>query len=86
MLLFGVFIAIFVGVSLVSKEIDKRTVFSMFAKPVSRREFIVGKYIGLCLTLLVNIVIMGVGISLALLYVGGRGPVVRSGSSNTDLF
>lgn len=72
MLLFGVFIAIFVGVGLVSKEIDKRTVFSMFAKPVSRGEFIVGKYIGLCLTLLVNIVIMGVGISLALLYVGGH--------------
>ena len=73
MLLFGVFIAIFVGVGLVSKEIDKRTVFSMFAKPVSRGEFIVGKYFGLCLTLLVNVVIMGAGISLALLYVGGRG-------------
>ena len=73
MLLFGVFIAIFVGVGLVSKEIDKRTVFSMFAKPVGRGEFIVGKYIGLCLTLLVNVLIMGVGVSLALLYVGGRG-------------
>jgi Cu-processing system permease protein len=70
MLLFGVFIAIFVGVGLVSKEIEKRTVYAIFAKPVSRTEFIVGKYFGLCLTLLVNVAIMGVGVALALLYVG----------------
>ncbi len=70
MLVFGTFIAIFVGVGLVSKEIEKRTVYSIFAKPVRRSEFLVGKYLGLCLTLLVNVVIMGVGVSLALLYVG----------------
>lgn len=69
MLLFGVFIAIFVGVGLVSKEIEKRTVFAIFAKPVSRAEFIVGKYLGLCATLLVNVLVMGVGVSLALFYV-----------------
>jgi Cu-processing system permease protein len=70
-LLFGAFIAIFVGVSLVSKEIEKRTVYAIFSKPVSRSQFIVGKYLGLCLTLLVNILVMGIGISLALLYVKG---------------
>ncbi|HEX8638001.1 MAG TPA: ABC transporter permease subunit, partial [Pyrinomonadaceae bacterium] len=71
MLVFGAFISIFVGVSLVSKEIEKRTVFAIFSKPISRGEFIVGKYLGLCLTLLVNVLLMGVGISLAVLYVGG---------------
>lgn len=71
MLLFGAFISIFVGVSLVSKEIERRTVFAIFSKPIKRGEFIVGKYLGLCLTLLVNILVMGVGVSLALLYVGG---------------
>jgi ABC-type transport system involved in multi-copper enzyme maturation permease subunit len=71
LLLFGAFIAIFVGVSLVSKEIEKRTVYAIFSKPVSRTEFIVGKYLGLCLTLLVNILVMGIGITLALLYVKG---------------
>lgn len=71
MLLFGAFIAVFVGVSLVSKEIEKRTIYAIFAKPVGRGEFIVGKYFGLCLTLLVNVLIMGVGVSVALLYVGG---------------
>lgn len=71
MLVFGAFIAIFVGVSLVSKEIEKRTVYAVFSKPVGRGAFIAGKYLGLCLTLLVNVLIMGAGVSLALLYVGG---------------
>lgn len=71
MLLFGVFIAIFVGVGLVSKEIEKKTVYSIFAKPIHRSEFILGKYFGLCLTLLVNTAIMGVGVMAALIYVGG---------------
>lgn len=71
MLLFGAFISIFVGVSLVSKEIEKRTVYSIFSKPVGRGEFITGKYLGLVLTLLVNVLVMGLGVSLALLFVGG---------------
>jgi ABC-type transport system involved in multi-copper enzyme maturation permease subunit len=71
MLVFGAFISIFVGIGLVSKEIEKRTVFAIFAKPVGRGEFLVGKYFGLCLTLAVNIIVMGAGLSLALFYVGG---------------
>lgn len=70
-LVFGAFISIFVGVSLVSKEIEKRTIYAIFSKPIGRGEFIVGKYLGLCLTLLVNVLVMGAGVSLALLYVGG---------------
>src|SRR3954469_4714311 len=46
-LIFGRFISIFVGVSLVWKEIEKKTVYSIFSKPVGRGEFIVGKYLGL---------------------------------------
>ena len=77
MLIFGTFIAIFVGVGLVSKEIEKRTVFNIFSKPVNRTEFIVGKFLGLCLTLLINVIVMGVGVSLALLYIGDRSLSVR---------
>jgi ABC-type transport system involved in multi-copper enzyme maturation permease subunit len=77
MLLFGVFIAIFVGVGLVYKEIERRTVYSIFSKPVGRGEFIVGKYLGLCLTLLVNVIVMGAGVSLALFYVSrGWDPMI----------
>ena len=73
MLLFGAFISIFVGVGLVYKEIERRTIYAIFSKPVGRGEFLVGKYLGLCLTLLVNVLVMGVGVSLALVYVGRAG-------------
>jgi ABC-type transport system involved in multi-copper enzyme maturation permease subunit len=77
MLLFGAFIAIFVGVGLVYKEIEKRTIYAIFSKPVGRGEFLLGKYLGLCLTLLVNVVVMGLGVSLALMYVShGWDPLV----------
>jgi ABC-type transport system involved in multi-copper enzyme maturation permease subunit len=72
MLIFGTFIAIFVGVGLVSKEIEKRTVYNIFSKPVGRGEFVIGKFLGLCLTLLINTIVMGLGVSIALLYVGDR--------------
>jgi ABC-type transport system involved in multi-copper enzyme maturation permease subunit len=79
MLLFGVFIAIFVGVGLVYKEIERRTVYAIFSKPIGRGEFLVGKYLGLCLTLLVNVIVMGAGVSLALLYVSrGWDPLALS--------
>jgi ABC-type transport system involved in multi-copper enzyme maturation permease subunit len=68
-LLFGVFIAIFVGVGLVYKEIERRTLYAILSKPIGRGEFLLGKYLGLCLTLVVNVAIMGVGLSLALIYV-----------------
>jgi ABC-type transport system involved in multi-copper enzyme maturation permease subunit len=71
MLLFGVFIATFVGVGLVYKELERRTVYAIFAKPVGRGEFLLGKYLGLCLTLAVNVAVMGAGVSLALVYVSG---------------
>jgi ABC-type transport system involved in multi-copper enzyme maturation permease subunit len=79
MLLFGVFIAIFVGVGLVYKEIERRTIYAIFSKPVGRGEFLVGKYLGLCLTLLVNVVVMGIGVSLALVYVSrGWDPLITT--------
>lgn len=64
---FGVLIAIFVGIGLVSKEIDKRTIYSIIAKPIPRYQFLLGKYCGLALTLLVNVVIMTAGFFLTLL-------------------
>jgi ABC-type transport system involved in multi-copper enzyme maturation permease subunit len=68
MLFFGALISVFIGTGLVYKEIDKRTVYSMLAKPISRGEFVVGKFLGLSFTLLVNCVTMLLGTSVALLY------------------
>src|SRR3981081_2366783 len=67
--LFGVVIAIFIGIGLVSKEIDKRTLYTVLSRPVRRWEFIVGKFFGLTGTLVVNTFLMAVGVFLALLYV-----------------
>jgi ABC-type transport system involved in multi-copper enzyme maturation permease subunit len=63
---FGLLIAIFIGIGLVSKEIDRRTIYNILSKPVTRAEFILGKYAGLLLTLLVNTVIMTAGFYIAL--------------------
>jgi ABC-type transport system involved in multi-copper enzyme maturation permease subunit len=65
---FGLLMAIFIGIGLVSKEIERRTIYNILSKPVSRAEFILGKYFGLLLTLLVNTAIMTVGFYLALYY------------------
>jgi ABC-type transport system involved in multi-copper enzyme maturation permease subunit len=73
--LFGLVMAIFIGVGLVSKEIEKRTLYSLLAKPIRRWEFLVGKYAGLLLTLTVNTAFMALGLAAALFYVGR--PLVR---------
>jgi ABC-type transport system involved in multi-copper enzyme maturation permease subunit len=59
---FGLIVAVFVAASLVHKEVEKRTVFVLFSKPVSRASFIAGKFIGLCGTM--AIVLAGMGLFL----------------------
>jgi ABC-type transport system involved in multi-copper enzyme maturation permease subunit len=71
--IFGTLIAIFIGIGLVYKELEKRTVYALLAKPVHRHELILGKYLGLLFTLLVNLAIMTVGLELALLCSGRIG-------------
>lgn len=68
--IFGMLIAVFLGIGLVYKELDKRTIYALLAKPVHRYEFILGKYLGLLYTLFVNVAIMTAGLELALLYLG----------------
>lgn len=54
----GVIIAVFVGIGLVSKEIDRRTIYTIMARPISRAQFLIGRYLGLALTLSVNLCVM----------------------------
>jgi Cu-processing system permease protein len=56
--LIGLFIAIFIGIGLVSKEVERRSIYSLLVKPISRPQFLLGKFFGLLLTLLVNVLIM----------------------------
>jgi len=66
--LFGVLMAIFLGISLVSKEIEKKTLYTVLSKPIGRTEFLLGKYAGLLLTLAVNMTIMGIGLYLTFMF------------------
>lgn len=68
--LFGIIIAIFIGIGLVYKEIERKTLYTILSRPVRRWEFILGKYLGLILTLVVNAVFMTAGFYLALLVFG----------------
>lgn len=70
--LFGVVIAIFMGIGLVSKEIDRKTLYTVLSRPVRRWEFVVGKFFGLTGTLVVNTFFMAIGVFLALLYVAHK--------------
>ena len=65
---FGVLIAIFIGISLVSKEIDKKTIYTILSKPVPRYEFLLGKYLGLMFTLFVNTAVMVAGLLAVMVY------------------
>jgi ABC-type transport system involved in multi-copper enzyme maturation permease subunit len=65
----GLLIAVFIGVALVSKEMDKYTLYALLAKPVQRWEFLLGKFGGLVLTLAVNTAAMALGLLVVMLYV-----------------
>ncbi len=66
--MFGLLMAIFIGIGLVSKEIERRTIYNILSKPVARAQFILGKYAGLLLTLFVNTAIMTAGFYAALAF------------------
>lgn len=56
--LLSVIVAIFVGTSLINKEIEKRTLLMLIPKPISRAELILGKHLGLTAVLTVMVGIM----------------------------
>lgn len=64
--LFGVVIAIFVGVGLVNREIDRKTVYVVLSKTIPRWQFLLGKYLGLACTVAGNVAIMAGGLVVVL--------------------
>jgi len=57
---FSAGIAIFVGIGLIHNEVDRRTIFTILSKPVSRTEFILGKWAGLTVTIWLQLALMAV--------------------------
>lgn len=66
--IFGLFIAVFIGIGLVSKEVEKRSIYALLSKPIERYQFVLGKYLGLLLTLAVNVAVMTVALYAVLAY------------------
>lgn len=73
--LFGVLIAVFVGVNLLYKELSLKTVYTILPKPIARSEFVLGKWLGVVLTLAVQMAAMGAVLGLVLAFEGGRAAV-----------
>ncbi|MFH1738709.1 MAG: ABC transporter permease subunit [bacterium] len=68
---FGLLLAAFVGVNLVYEELDKRTVYTIIATGVSRSQFILGKFLGLLLTVISNVVLMAIVLCILLTVMPG---------------
>ncbi len=54
----GLLIAVFVGIGLVYNELDKKTIYTIISKPIARWQFILGKYLGLLMTIYLNVFLM----------------------------
>ena len=77
--IFGLFIAVFIGIGLVSKEVERRSIYSLLAKPITRAQLLIGKYCGLTLTLGANMAVMAVALYTVLAYMAwGVTPEARS--------
>jgi ABC-type transport system involved in multi-copper enzyme maturation permease subunit len=86
MSLFGFFIAVFIGIGLVAREIERRSIYAVLAKPVQRPAFVVGKYLGLVATLFVNLAVMAIAYYAVLAYMARALPeaALKAGPPPTD--
>ena len=70
----GAVMTIFIGVGLVSREIERKSIFGLLAKPLPRWQFVIGKYFGLVLTIAVNVWMMALALWLVLAWVSWTSP------------
>jgi len=73
--LFGTFIAVFLGVAMMAREVDRRTCYAALARPISRAQFLVGKYLGLAAVLALNVAAMAAATAAMLLVYRGPGGI-----------
>jgi Cu-processing system permease protein len=70
--IFGVIISLFLGVNLLSKELDRKTVYAVIPKPLHRHEFLLGKYLGMVVTMTALVGLMSLVLAGFLLVQGGQ--------------
>ena len=79
--LFSILISIFLGTGLVYKEIEKKTVYNIFSKPIERYQFLTGKYLGIAITILVIMLLMSLIFLGIVLLIKGADYLVKGSSS-----
>lgn len=62
----GTLLAIFLGATVVAGDVEKRVVYPILAKPVSRTQYVVGRWLGLSLALVLNLVVMSLALAAVL--------------------
>lgn len=80
---FGLFIAVFIGIGLVSKEVERRSIYSLLAKPIHRYQIVLGKFFGLVLTLAVNLTVMAIALYAVLALMLWLGDASLAAASET---
>jgi ABC-type transport system involved in multi-copper enzyme maturation permease subunit len=73
--MFGLFLAVFIGIGLVSKEVERRSIYSLLSKPITRAQLVLGKYCGLTLTLAANVTVMAVALYVVLAFLQSGVPL-----------
>jgi len=66
--IFGTLIAVFLGAGLIARDVERRTVYPIIAKPVSRAQYVVGRYLGLVSTTTLNLLLMAAVLTAVLFY------------------
>ncbi len=69
--LLGTIAVIFLGTNLIYQEVDRRTIYTILARPISRTGFLIGKYLGLAAVMSVAVAAMGIGFVLIFVLTGG---------------
>ncbi len=80
---FGLLIAVFIGIGLVWKEVERRSIYGVLSKPIRRHEFVLGKYAGLLLTLGVNVAVMTAAFYAVLAYMAWMAPPATLAAGST---
>jgi ABC-type transport system involved in multi-copper enzyme maturation permease subunit len=84
--IFGLFIAVFIGIGLVWKEVERRSIYALLAKPITRTQFLAGKYLGLLLTLFVNLAVMAAALYGVLGLMQWLGPASLTAALESPVF
>ncbi|MFO0658966.1 MAG: ABC transporter permease subunit [Polyangiaceae bacterium] len=77
--LYAIIVAVVIGGTTVHRELELKTIFPILARPIRREEYVVGKYLGILLTLIVFISLDAASVLLIVATMAGRSPVLTVG-------